>query len=140
MVWTRKFPLENGLRSAWILPANPSLSPSTAANCSRWRMKHSHRPAVLACGPKPTASRPSTTLFMETNKYSTRALVRCLGLFIALCAASTAAQAALDTARIEELTGLKGTFNPEEKVFKVSAPRADLPVEVDGWTMPPFMG
>jgi hypothetical protein len=50
------------------------------------------------------------------------------------------ARAALDTARIEQLTALKGTFTPAEGVFKVTSPRTDLPVTVDGWTMPPFMG
>src|SRR6266700_5276854 len=48
--------------------------------------------------------------------------------------------AALDTNQIEQLTGLKGTMNKEEGVFKVSAPRNDVKVAVDGWTMPPFMG
>ena len=51
-----------------------------------------------------------------------------------------AATATLDPARLEQLTGLKGAMNQEEKVFKVSAPRNDLPVAVDGWKMPPFMG
>jgi len=35
---------------------------------------------------------------------------------------------------------MKGTFNQAERVFKVSAPRKDIPVTVDGWKMPPFMG
>jgi hypothetical protein len=48
--------------------------------------------------------------------------------------------AAVDTNRIEQITGLKGTWNAAEGVFKVSAPRTDLPVTVDGWKMPPFMG
>ncbi len=48
--------------------------------------------------------------------------------------------APLDTAKIETLTGLKGTLNEAEKVFKVTAPRTDLKIAVDGWTMPPFMG
>jgi len=52
----------------------------------------------------------------------------------------SSAFAALDTAKIETLTGLKGTFNETEQVFKVTAPRADLPITVDGWQMPPFMG
>lgn len=47
---------------------------------------------------------------------------------------------ALDTARIDEITGLKGTFNEEEKVFKVTSPRGDLGITVDGWKMPAFMG
>ncbi len=46
----------------------------------------------------------------------------------------------LDTARIEEITGLKGTLNPQEGVFKVTSPRTDLKIAVDEWTMPPFMG
>jgi hypothetical protein len=46
----------------------------------------------------------------------------------------------LDQARINEVTGLTGTFNEEEKVFKVTVPRGDLGVTVDGWKMPAFMG
>jgi hypothetical protein len=48
--------------------------------------------------------------------------------------------AALDSAKIEAATGLKGTFNEAEGVFKVSAPRTDVKIAVDGWQMPPFMG
>lgn len=48
--------------------------------------------------------------------------------------------AALDTNRIEQLTGVKGALNTNEGVFKVTAPRNDVKVSVDGWTMPPFMG
>lgn len=51
-----------------------------------------------------------------------------------------AAEPALDTARIEAITGLKGSFNEREGVFKVTSPRKDVPIKVDGWTMPPFMG
>src|SRR5438874_8939806 len=50
------------------------------------------------------------------------------------------AQAALDTNRIAQITGLPGTWSAAEGVFKVTAPRNDLPVSVDGWKMPPFMG
>jgi Domain of Unknown Function (DUF1259) len=46
----------------------------------------------------------------------------------------------LDTARIDQLTGLKGNFNEKEGVYKVTFPRNDIKVTVDGWTMPPFMG
>ena len=48
--------------------------------------------------------------------------------------------AALDTAKIEATTGLKGALNSEEGVFKVTSPRDDVKVSVDGWQMPPFMG
>src|SRR5213594_1198432 len=45
-----------------------------------------------------------------------------------------------NTARIDELTGLKGKMNEKEGVYRVTFPRADVKVVVDGWTMPPFMG
>ena len=48
--------------------------------------------------------------------------------------------AALDTAKIDQITGLKGKLNEKEGVYKVTFPRADVKVAVDGWTMPPFMG
>ena len=53
---------------------------------------------------------------------------------------ATAADKKLDTARIEQITGMKGTYNQKENVFKVSMPRTDVQVSVDGWKMPPFMG
>ena len=48
--------------------------------------------------------------------------------------------AKLDTGKIEQITGMKGTYNEKENVFKVSMPRTDVQVSVDGWKMPPFMG
>ena len=48
--------------------------------------------------------------------------------------------ATLDTNRIEQITGLKGSWNATEGVFKVTAPRNDVAVKVDEWKMPPFMG
>ena len=53
---------------------------------------------------------------------------------------SSALAADLDTARIDQLTGLKGKFNQKEGVYKVTFPRSDAKVVVDGWMMPPFMG
>jgi hypothetical protein len=55
-------------------------------------------------------------------------------------ATGASALAALNTARIDELTGLKGKMNEKEGVYKVTFPRDDVKVVVDGWTMPPFMG
>ena len=52
----------------------------------------------------------------------------------------SAATAALDTNRIAQITGLPGTWIAAEGVFKVTAARSDLPISVDGWKMPPFMG
>ena len=53
---------------------------------------------------------------------------------------SNAFAANLNTARIDELTGLKGKMNEKEGVYKVTFPRNNVKVVVDGWTMPPFMG
>jgi hypothetical protein len=46
----------------------------------------------------------------------------------------------LDTAKIDQITGLKGKLNEKEGAYKISFPRSDLAVAVDGWKMPPFMG
>jgi hypothetical protein len=50
----------------------------------------------------------------------------------------TTARAALDGERIQQLTGLKGA--PAGETFKISAPRNDIPISVDGRALPPFMG
>jgi hypothetical protein len=62
---------------------------------------------------------------------------RCL-VFVALIGTSVASD--FNTARIDEITGLKGKFSEKEGVYKVTFPRDDVKVSVDGWTMPPFMG
>lgn len=62
-----------------------------------------------------------------------------LGLATAFAFAPVMARS-LDTNRLEQLTGLKGTFNEAEGVFKVTIPRTDVKVAVDGWNLPPFMG
>ncbi len=46
----------------------------------------------------------------------------------------------LDTARIEQLTGLKGTLNDKEGVFKVSFPRKDIQAMVASARMIPDLG
>src|SRR3989441_4888603 len=51
-----------------------------------------------------------------------------------------AADPALDTAKIEQLTGAKGELNTQEGVFKVSVPRADLAVTVAGVKLTPPLG
>jgi hypothetical protein len=61
------------------------------------------------------------------------------GLVLIALACGSAANS-LDQARIDQLTGLKGKFNEKEGVYKVTFPRNEVKVVVDGWTMPPFMG
>jgi hypothetical protein len=46
----------------------------------------------------------------------------------------------LDTARIEELTGARGTLDAAEGVFRVSVPRSDLSVAVAGVRVTPPLG
>src|SRR6201993_754072 len=66
---------------------------------------------------------------------------RYLLIILIFCATITAALAtALDTAKIDQITGLKGKMNEKEGVHKVTFPRNDVKVVVDGWTMPPLMG
>src|SRR2546423_15098982 len=57
-----------------------------------------------------------------------------------VCANIDISSAALDAAKIDQITGLKGKLNEKEAVYKVTWPRDDVKVVVDGWTMPPFMG
>src|SRR6267378_3300445 len=62
-------------------------------------------------------------------------------IILIFCATITAAlAAALDTAKIDQITGLKGKMNEKERAYKVTFPRNDVKVVVDGWSMPPFMG
>ena len=67
----------------------------------------------------------------------------CTSLALLAVVVSTPVQAAdppLDTGAIESITGIKGTMNNAENVFKVSKPRTDIKPNVDRWTLPPFMG
>src|SRR5437867_11857468 len=57
-----------------------------------------------------------------------------------LSAALHAHEAALDTARIEQLTGAKGKLDRVTGVFKVSVPRTDLTVTVGGVKLTPPSG
>jgi hypothetical protein len=54
--------------------------------------------------------------------------------------AQAQAPASLDTAAIERASGLKGAMIADENVFKVGKPRTDVKIDVDGWSIPPFMG
>jgi len=68
----------------------------------------------------------------------TKNLVCCTTILIGLIPSALAAD--LNTAAIDQITGLKGKMNEKEGVYKVTFPRNDVKVVVDGWSMPPFMG
>ena len=55
-------------------------------------------------------------------------------------AVGNAAERRLDTAKIEQLTGVKGELNDKEGVFIVRSPRTDLQVTTAGVKMNPAMG
>ncbi|MGE5608416.1 MAG: DUF1259 domain-containing protein [Bacillota bacterium] len=59
---------------------------------------------------------------------------------ICLTTAAFGQDSKLDTARIEQLTGLKGKMDAKENVFKVSLPRADIHATTAGLKMTPPMG
>jgi len=75
---------------------------------------------------------------MKTSK--TTPICWLLTASLSLIAVARLFAADLDTAKIDSLTGLKGKFNEKEGVYKVTFPRNDVKIAVDGWTMPPFMG
>ena len=54
--------------------------------------------------------------------------------------AADADSSVLDTAKIEQITGMKGTWNAAEGVYKIAQPRTDVSVAVDGAELPPFLG
>jgi len=61
-------------------------------------------------------------------------------IVIAFCSAIIPGASALDTAKIDNITGLKGTLNEKEGVYRIGFSRSDVAVAVDGSKMPPFMG
>jgi len=61
-------------------------------------------------------------------------------MVVALLALALVSGPALDTVRIEALTGAKGAFDEKEGVFKVSVPRTDLAVIAAGVRVTPPMG
>jgi hypothetical protein len=77
---------------------------------------------------------------MPHSLFLQRSLLAAALIFGVVGAHAADTPTALDTAEIEQITGLKGKLSPEENVFKVSKPRTDVKIQVDKWTMPPFMG
>lgn len=78
-------------------------------------------------------SRAPEPIHLQMNK-------RLLLICAISCATMNIGSAALDIAKIDQITGLKGKLNEKEGVYKVTFPRNDVKIIVDGWTMPSFMG
>ena len=51
-----------------------------------------------------------------------------------------AAIAEVQRSKIDQITGVKGTYTAEEDVYRVNFPRSDVKVSVEGRGMHPFMG
>src|SRR5439155_10661143 len=71
---------------------------------------------------------------MEPTRSKAWGILAAAGFGLACAGIAAGQDQNLDTAKIEQATGLKGTWNKDEGVFKVSSPRADLKVSVDRWT------
>jgi hypothetical protein len=99
-------------------------------------------PAIHACDEIRISRFPCAYIHpcksMRTNITAMKQVFAAAIVFAAFLCVSAGAD--LHTARIDELTGLKGKMNEKEGVYKVTFPRDDVKVVVDGWTMPPFMG
>jgi len=74
------------------------------------------------------------------QKVTAGSLLFCVFTVLAYAEKAGAIGTALDTANIEKLTGVKGTLDEKEHVFKVSAPRKDLKVSSWGVHLTPPMG
>ena len=76
---------------------------------------------------------------MRDMRFAVIAAASALALPVGAARAATP-KPALDTARIEQLTGAKGQLDEKEVVFKVSVPRTDLRLTAAGVQLPPSMG
>lgn len=74
------------------------------------------------------------------NSFKRIALVFTACSAFAVTTLSFAAEAKLDTDKIEQLTGAKGKLDDKENVFKVSMPRSDLNVTAGGVKLTPALG
>jgi hypothetical protein len=89
--------------------------------------------AIFGCDGSTPSARPDVTSSPPSTATSSP------GQSARPTATATAAPAAgIDPVAVEAATGIKPDV--ADGVAKVSYPRSDVKVDVDGWTMPPFMG
>src|ERR1044072_9515564 len=72
--------------------------------------------------------------FLLVGAFATFSMLSAIG------APGMAATGKIDTAKIDQLTGMKGELNEKEGVFTIRAPRTDLQVTTAGGKMNPAMG
>lgn len=68
-----------------------------------------------------------------------KAIIFIVVLFSTYCIDALADQPNFDVQKISRITGIKGEAL-DKGVFKLSVPRTDIPIRIDGWKLPPFMG
>lgn len=67
--------------------------------------------------------------------------MRKIGFFLFVCAMNHIwAEGPFDKTSYEAATGLQGTYNEQEKTYKVSVPRTDVKISVSKTVLDPFMG
>jgi Domain of Unknown Function (DUF1259) len=86
---------------------------------------------IIDCGSVPMPCSGQSPATMKMKK---------LVFMLAVCGAYNINAAALNTAKIDQITGLKGKLSEAEGVYKITFPRSDVKVAIDGWPIPPFMG
>ena len=70
----------------------------------------------------------------------TKLLILFCAMWLGSMNLALAADSSLNTAKIEELTGVKGKLNQKEGVFKVTLPRTDIKATIAGVKMNPELG
>src|SRR5262245_50913109 len=66
--------------------------------------------------------------------------VSSLALLCLICSTTIAQSKRVDGAKVDQIIGAKGSLIEQENVYKVTFPRDDVKVTVDGNPLPPFMG
>jgi hypothetical protein len=78
---------------------------------------------------------------LEIREPSMRTVIPCIIITAALAASNSSAALPEKTrSSIDQITGTKGAYTPEEDVHRVSFPRSDLKVTIEGRAAHPFMG
>src|SRR5882724_8857666 len=89
-------------------------------------------------GPAPRST--NSTKCSPANAVDEEIAMKRMTLLGMMFVSAVASAAPLNTAQIEQLTGVKGKLDDKEGVFKVSVPRTDLKVVAGGVHLTPPMG
>lgn len=79
-----------------------------------------------------TIGHPDEIVRRFDMKVACKSRIVALVLTAVLTPALAADNPPFDTAKIDQITGLQGKYNQEERVYKITKPRTDVKVKVDG--------